>query len=441
MSISRVNKRMLAVLVMLTMIFSLAITDVNAASKNKITLTKYNVPANHIMGRSFSIKGKIKARQKISTVTIGVVSAKTGKWKLKYKKTGINRKSYKIKKADPHIKFGKLKAGTYYYRIKVKLKGKKTKTILNRKFEVIDNRAESVSLSVAEGVGVNLSGVRAPGTYMVGKEFTPTGIVSCDSTIKKVEVGIVLEATNKWTQYKYTAGTNATDFDLSRTATALKFNELPAGVYRYRMYAHTDKGIVIAFNKEFTVKSSGKPQQAVNWAICIANDNSFTYGEKPIANQQGCYFCGNNDKKVAAAKKKKMANPERYEKTYVCLTFAGAAYAHGAGDPEILKACQKRYMTMYETNDNFKKFSCWMKIGSCKELTVADLLPGDIIVKWSDHNDNSGHICIYIGGNDIVESSGGGWGANSIAVKKDVAAKRLTSLSSSSKNYVMRYRH
>ena len=207
------------------------------------------------------------------------------------------------------------------------------------------------------------------------------------------------------------------------------------------MYAHTEAGVKIAFNKEFTVKPSGKPMAAVNWAVRIANDDTFTYGEKPIANQQGCYFCGNNDKKVAAAKKKKMENPERYEKTYVCLTFIGAAYAHGAGDPEILAKCQKRYMTMYETNDNFRVFSCWMKIGACKDLTVNDLLPGDVIIKWSDHNDNNGHVCMYNGGNDVVESSGGGWSANSIAVKHDVAAKRLASLSSSSKNYVMRYRH
>ena len=96
---------------------------------------------------------------------------------------------------------------------------------------------------------------------------------------------------------------------------------------------------------------------------------------------------------------------------------------------------------MYETNDNFRVFSCWMKIGACKDLTVKDLLPGDVIIKWSDHNDNNGHVCMYIGGNDVVESSGGGWSANSIAVKQDVAAKRLASLSSSSKNYVMRYRH
>ena len=207
------------------------------------------------------------------------------------------------------------------------------------------------------------------------------------------------------------------------------------------MYAHTDDGVKIVFNKEFTVKPSNKPMAAVNWAINIASDDTFTYGEKPFANQQGCYFCGNNDKKVKQAKKAGVENPERYEKTYVCLTFIGAAYAHGAGDPEILAECQKRRMTMYETDDNFKRFSCWMKIGSCKELKVEDLQPGDVLIKWSDHNDNSGHVCMYIGGDDLVEASGGSFSAKSISVKKNAAARRLKSPAGNKKNYVMRYIH
>ena len=446
MNISRLNQRIMAVMMSLALICSLAVTDVHAASSNKITLKKIVAPTNIDLGKSFSVKGKIKAKKKISKVTIGIYSCKAKKYKYKYTKTGINKKSFNIKKADSKLKFGKLKAGTYYYIIKVKLKGGKTKKVLKQRFVVVDNKASTVSLGVADSAGISLSGVKAPGTYQVGKEFTPSGIVHSDSKIKKVEIGIVIAATNKWTEYKYTDNVNTNDYDLSKVGNRLRFDLLPAGSFRYRMYAHTEAGVKIAFNKEFTVKPSGKPMAAVNWAVRIANDDTFTYGERSykntnIANQQGCYFCGNNDKKVTTAKNLNMENPERYERTYVCLTFIGAAYAHGAGDPEILAKCQKRKMTMYETNDNFRVFSCWMKIGACKDLTVNDLLPGDVIIKWSDHNDNNGHVCMYIGGNDVVESSGGGWSANSIAVKHDVAAKRLASLSSSSKNYVMRYRH
>lgn len=441
MLISRLNKRAMALLITLAMVLSLAVTDVHAATTGQtIKLKSYNVPTTIDLGKSFSIKGKIKAKSKIYKVIIGIYNPSTGKWKYKYTESKINKKKFNVKIADNKLKFGKLKEGTYYYKIFVQLKGKKKKRILNQRFTVVNNKAATIPLSVADSTTISLSGVRAPGTYNVGKEFSTTGIVTSESKIKKIEIGIVFAPTNKWTDYKYTANVNTYSYDLSKVASRMRFDLLPGGEYRYRMYVHTEDGVRIAFNKVFTVLPSSKPKRAVNWAVMIAGDDTFTYGAKPIANQQGCYFCGNNDKKVKAAEKKKMENPERYEKTYVCLTFVGAAYAHGAGDPEILRACQKRYMTMYETNDNFSKFSCWMKIGSCKDLTVNDLQPGDVIIKWSDHNDNSGHVCMYIGGNDLVESSGGGWSANSIAVKKDAAAKRLASLSSSSKNYVMRYR-
>ena len=419
----------------LALICSLAVTDVHAASSNKITLKKIVAPTNIDLGKSFSVKGKIKAKKKISKVTIGIYSCKAKKYKYKYTKTGINKKSFNIKKADSKLKFGKLKAGTYYYIINVKLKGGKTKKVLKQKFVVVDNKASTVSLGVADSAGISLSGVKAPGTYQVGKEFTPSGIVHSESKIKKVEVGIVIAATNKWTEYKYTDSVNTNDYDLSKVGNKLRFDLLPAGGFRYRMYAHTEDGVKIAFNKEFTVKPSGKPMAAVNWAVRIANDNSFAYGKKPAANAIGCYFCGTNCGPV------KYNKPKGYEKTYVCLTFVAAAYAHGTEDPEVYYACSHGKMPLYENDKNFSEFSCWMKIGACKDLTVNDLLPGDVIIKWSDHNDNNGHVCMYIGGNDVVESSGGGWSANSIAVKHDVAAKRLASLSSSSKNYVMRYRH
>lgn len=430
----RLKNRILAVLLMLTLIFTVSFSNSYAASSNKIKLKSYTAPTNIKMGKAFTLKGKIKAGKKISKVIIAIVDS-NGSYVYKYKKK-VNKKSFNIKKADKSLKFGTLKEGKYYYRIKVKLKGKKYKQILNQAFYVYDNNADTIGLGVADSVGITLDGVTAPGTYDVGRDFAAKGVVNSESKIKKVEVGIVFKPTNKWTEYKYTASTNANSFDLSRAASALKFNQLPGGTYYYRMYAHTEAGVKICFNKEFTVRPSGKPQAAVNWAIKIAADDTFNYGAKPYANANGCYFCGTNDKKV-----KNSGGDKRYLKTYVCLTFVGAAYAHGAGDPEILYNCQRRKMTMYETNDNFKKFSCWMKLGSCSELKVSDLQPGDVIIKWSDKNDNNGHVCMYIGNNNLVEASGGTWKPKSIAVKNGAAASRLASLSGSSKNYVMRYRH
>ena len=172
---------------------------------------------------------------------------------------------------------------------------------------------------------------------------------------------------------------------------------------------------------------------AIAWAIDIANDDSFAYGKKPAANAIGCYFCGTNCGPV------KHNKPKGYEKTYVCLTFVAAAYAHGAEDPEVYYACSHGKMPLYENDKNFSQFSCWTKVGKCRNLSVNDLQPGDVIINWSAHSDNSGHTCMYIGGNDIVESSGGGWGPNSIAVKHGAASGRLKSYGKDNKSYVMRY--
>lgn len=166
---------------------------------------------------------------------------------------------------------------------------------------------------------------------------------------------------------------------------------------------------------------------ALAWAIHIANDNSFAYGASPATNNIGCYFCGTNQRN----------KPAGYEKTYVCLTFVGAAYAHGAEDPEILWADQHNKMPMYENNDNFTKFSCWTKLGSCGSLSISDLKPGDVIIEYAADN-GSGHVCMYAGNDQLVEAHTPGWGAGTISVNNG-AASRLSSLSGNSSNYVMRY--
>lgn len=164
---------------------------------------------------------------------------------------------------------------------------------------------------------------------------------------------------------------------------------------------------------------------ALAWAIHIANDDSFAYGESPMTNSIGCYFCGTNQ----------INKPAGYEKTYVCLTFVGAAYAHGAEDPEILWADEHNKMPMYENNDNFTKFSCWTKVGDCSSLSIDDLEPGDVIIDYAEDN-GSGHVCMYAGNNQLVEAHTPGWGAGTISVN-DGAAGRLASLGGS--DYVMRY--
>lgn len=400
-------------------------------------IKKYGItyPAKLAKGKGFVLKGKLSSSKKINSVTIGVTNT-SGKWtSVKYTKK-VGSTSFNIASVDSKIKFGKLPAGNYLYKIVVNTTGG-TVTTFQHAFTVTGSSAnvapaanQSAQNSSVSSGGIKLSGVNTPGTYTVGGGFNPGGTITSSEPIKRIEIGIVFAPTNKWLSHKYDATVNSNTFSINKAASKLSFNQLPAGTYRYRIYVHTGSGVHLALNHKFEVKTNGKPQAAVNWATKVANDNTFTYGARPATAKVGCYYCGTNKKN----------KPKGYEKTYVCMTFVHAAFAHGAKDPKMLADCKGGKYTLSLTDWNFSHYDCWEKIGLCKDLTVNDLLPGDVIIWWAD-DDYSGHASIYAGNGNIVDAGKVGWSADSIAVRSGSAAKYLkTGANHSSRSYVMRYR-
>ena len=123
------------------------------------------------------------------------------------------------------------------------------------------------------------------------------------------------------------------------------------------------------------------------------------------------------------------------------MTFITAAYAHGAEDPELYHDCSTGKHCISETNSNLSRYSCFKKVGLCKNLSVSDLQPGDVIIMYSANN-YSGHVCMYIGDNNIVDAEGirDCWGPKSIAVRYGKASSMLRGAAKHSGNsYVMRY--
>ena len=227
--------------------------------------------------------------------------------------------------------------------------------------------------------------------------------------------------------------------------TSLDENTFENGDHQFLGWASEDGGLVEYTDAEevsglaekgenkdlYAVWSGDGINAAIAWAVMIANDDSFTYGKKPETSNIGCYFCGTN----------KTHKPKGYEKTYVCMTFITAAYAHGAEDPEMLALCKGGKRCLSTTNSNFK-FKCWEKVGSAGSLSVSDLQPGDVICMYSDDN-KTGHLSMYIGDGNIVEATaayGDLWGPKSIGVRDGNAGKMLRHAARRSKNsYVMRY--
>lgn len=141
------------------------------------------------------------------------------------------------------------------------------------------------------------------------------------------------------------------------------------------------------------------PAAAADWARLVARDNNFgynlfgghhgkEYGKKHRAgkkrNKFGCYFCRTNtmSKKYCW----------RGGKTYVCMTFVNAAYAHGANCKTFWKknkTCKVLYVNGKANIARVKKESKALKcIG---HPTVAKAKKGDILVK------NNWHVMIYAG--------------------------------------------
>lgn len=206
------------------------------------------------------------------------------------------------------------------------------------------------------------------------------------------------------------------------------------GEYEFLGWATSPTGYPSYFNAEevsnlagegetvelYAVWHGERAQKAVEWAEELAADDRYGYGQ----GTSRCNICGLMPKKQ-----------------YTCMPFLAAAYAHGAGDP-VLFANGVHKMYLNDKNFRGDYGTVWEKIDLCKNLTIDDLRPGDVIIKWSD-NDDSGHAWMYAGDDLIVEAAPSGSYANQIAVKEGAAAKLRRYGSSEgipSKNYVMRYR-
>lgn len=123
---------------------------------------------------------------------------------------------------------------------------------------------------------------------------------------------------------------------------------------------------------------------AVAWAIRIANDNTFHYGNGYHAHHNGCYFCGTQP----SSKRRYVVG---WEKTYCCNPFVHAAYAHGGKEPTMLRKCQG--YGSYDWDD-YKKSKLFAKLGHPAKST---LVKGDVLCL-------DGHVAMYIGNGQLVEA-------------------------------------
>lgn len=136
-------------------------------------------------------------------------------------------------------------------------------------------------------------------------------------------------------------------------------------------------------------------QAACDWAIKIAKDNSFHYGQTKWAHHFGCYFCGTNGK--GSIKHKKGGKLSLISKSYCCNPFVTAAYHHGAGAPSVnCKTSSGHINLANDTNKPFKNTKEWKKISKPAKATA--LKKGDILLTPT-------HAMLYVGDGKIVHAA------------------------------------
>lgn len=128
---------------------------------------------------------------------------------------------------------------------------------------------------------------------------------------------------------------------------------------------------------------------AVRWAVWIANDSRFHYGHGTHAHHNGCHFCDTNKKF------KKGHSIKEWEYTACCNPFVGSAWAHGGCVPVALKLCRDCKSWDFGTGKgSYATSSLFKAVGNARKIS---LKKGDVICTPS-------HVMLYIGDGKVVHA-------------------------------------
>lgn len=128
---------------------------------SKITGKKISKPpASIVKGTAVTLTGKVKSKFRISKVFVGITTS-AGKWKNGfYQFKTPKKKSFDISSVDHYIKFGRLGAGTYRYRVYAVDVYGKTKLVVNKQFKVVRTTSNTNSSVNASNGNISSRGFR-----------------------------------------------------------------------------------------------------------------------------------------------------------------------------------------------------------------------------------------------------------------------------------------
>ena len=222
------------------------VSSSSTATDDSIKITNNATIPNIMVGKAVSIRGTVtSAKSNITKITVGVFDANntlvTGN------SASPNAKTYNVANMDAAVKFGNLKAGTYYYKVLVTNAAHKDYEAVNQEFIVSESGSSTTTDQIKMTNGVTIPNITA------GKSVSIRGTVtSATSNITKLIVGIYREDGTSVTGR--TVVPNAKSYDVSKIDPYVKFGRLSAGTYYYKVLVtnatHTNYAVV---NQKFTV--------------------------------------------------------------------------------------------------------------------------------------------------------------------------------------------
>ena len=222
------------------------VSSSSTATDDSIKITNNATIPNIMVGKAVSIRGTVtSAKSNITKITVGVFDANntlvTGN------SASPNAKTYNVANMDAAVKFGNLKAGTYYYKVLVTNAAHKDYEAVNQKFTVSESGSSTTTDQIKMTNGVTIPNITA------GKSVSIRGTVtSATSNITKLIVGIYREDGTSVTGR--TVVPNAKSYDVSKIDPYVKFGGLSAGTYYYKVLVtnatHTNYAVV---NQKFIV--------------------------------------------------------------------------------------------------------------------------------------------------------------------------------------------
>lgn len=263
----RTKRKILLLLCMLVLVFALPI-QTQAAKANKIRVVDATKPTTLKQGSFFSMKGTVRSNKIIKELRCTIYDS-TGKKCLQRFVTYPNAKTYDLRRADPYLLFDKLPVGKYYYRVLVINKEKYQKRVISKKFEVIGNGKIKIVNPKPSG---NL-------TMNEGKAYSLGGKISSTYTLGSVTGKIIDSETGK-TVYSKTVKPKSKTYNLKDSVidSAMLFNKLKAGVYKYELVAVDTKGTSVRLiYRTITIKGTTMGNTSTNSTGSSGNTGNYLH--------------------------------------------------------------------------------------------------------------------------------------------------------------------